>query len=482
MNKLASAINDVLNLTSNEKGALAHKSTLDPVLDYFSRAGAMRQSSELDVSRLFLSALSSDTVLAVKTMFYLRDIRGGQGERKVFRTALVDLANTKPALASAVLKLVPEYGRWDDLFCLFGTKVEAKMLEFLRQSLLNDISAFNEGKAISLLAKWLPSENTSSQKTRNLARKVRSYLNYDSRSYRQLLSKLRNHIDVVERKMCANEWSHIAYEKVPSRAAMIYRKSFESHDSKRYNEFISKVKSGEAKINAGTLYPYDIVQKCLYAKDDTLDVLWSNLPNYIKNPTNALVVADVSGSMMGMPLNVAISLALYISERNSGLWKDKFLTFSQKPELVEVVGKTISQKVSNLSQASWGMNTNLNATFDLILKAAKSHNLSNDDMPKTLFIISDMQFDAACGDKTNFEYMKQQYAACGYDMPKVVFWNVRAAQNSPAKATDENVMLVSGASPSIFEAAVNCSSITPIDSMMEVLNAKRYSLIEEALA
>jgi len=318
-------------------------------------------------------------------------------------------------------------------------------------------------------------------------------MGWNERQYRKALTALRTQINIVEQPMCAREWDAIDYSKLPSRAGFMYRKAFAKRDGDRYQSYLDAVKKGEAKINAGTLYPYDIVEKCLYNNEsnDTLELLWQALPNFMEGKElNGLVVADVSGSMSGRPMAVSISLAMYIAERNTGIWKDKFLTFSGNPSLQTVTGNSLSSKVRNLSKADWGGNTDIQKTFDLILDTAVRNNIPESDMPRKLIIVSDMQFDNCVfmdgtgsgwkysGKKvTNYEAIRIKYAQAGYSLPEVIFWNVNSSDNVPMKAHDSGTALVSGCSPSILTAVLTGNAITPLSLMRDAVYTERYDAV-----
>jgi hypothetical protein len=321
-------------------------------------------------------------------------------------------------------------------------------------------------------------------------------MNLSEKEYRVMLSNLRKKIDIVEHKMCSNNWSEINYSKVPSKAGLMYRKSFMKHDLQRYNAFMLSAVKLESKVNASALYPYEIAQKVqTYAHIDpteelALQALWQNLPDYMENKSfKGLVVADTSGSMtmpMGnvKPIDVSVSLAIYIAERNSGVWKNKFITFSETPEMQTIIGETIVDKIKNLSKSEWGYSTDLIAVFKSILKAAKEDNVAPEDMPEKIFIISDMQFDQACNSnsRTNFEQIKKNYAKHNYKMPDLIFWNVNGAANVPMTIHDSGTCLVSGCSPSILKAVLSGEVISPIDIMKQAVYTERYDLIGTALS
>jgi hypothetical protein len=482
------ALSTEMNNTITANGAKAYESTQNECLDLYGSIGACRNNLTL-AERLFFAAYEQHPETAVRILFYSRDIRGAsQGERAVFRALMPKLAHKNPRIATRLVSLIPYYGRWDDLLCLENTPVWNEVLKTIETQLKTDMSS----DKTSLLAKWLPSINASSKYNKRLGRLIAAHMGWSERQYRKNLSSLRAKIKIVETPMCAKEWSVIDYEHLPSRAAFMYRKAFKKHDETRYSDYLSRVEKGEAKINAGTLYPYDIVNKYLFQgarNDKTLELQWNALPNYMEDlEFNGLVVADVSGSMMnnsGMPMAVSISLAMYIAERNpSKIWKNKFLTFSQAPKLQTILGNNIEEKIRYLQGAEWGMNTDLIAVFNTILKAATENNVAAKDMPQKLIIVSDMQFDVACrsNKRTNFEQIQKMYRKSGYEMPQLIFWNVNASANVPIQADDTGTALVSGCSPAILKSVLSGKIVSPVDVMMDSLYVERYAPIGEVFA
>jgi hypothetical protein len=474
-------LKEKMNVAYTENGAKVYATTKSDLLDFFALGGALRNRSESDIVQLFSRAFAEDKLLALKSAFYFRDIRGGQGERRTFRAILKYLANNYPDIVRKNLHLIPEYGRWDDVYVLVGTPVEKDVANLIRNQFVSDMTS----KYPSLMAKWLKSENASSAETKRLARWTRKVLGLSSRDYRKALTELRTKIKIVEQKMSANQWSEIEYDKLPSKAGMKYRQAFLRHDEERYRAFIEAVKSGKKKMNAKTLYPYEIVAKVPYnprqpVDDETLDAMWKSLPDYVgERNERSIVVADTSGSMWGTPMDVAVSLAIYFAERNKGEFANHFITFSARPQLQEIKGDTISEKVRNLRNAEWGMNTNIEAVFDLILDTAVEHGLSQDEMIDKIYIISDMQFDQCVNGGRNkrlFEEIRERYESHGYKLPQLVFWNVDARQNNfPMSMTETGVQLVSGFSPMLFEHLV--SGISAYELMLKILNSERYSAI-----
>lgn len=449
-----------------ENGAVTFTRSGSACLDFYAQAGAMRKNPE-QALELFIKAFSEDRLTAVKILFYLRDVRGGQGERSLFRTCLEWLGVNESEVFDKIVALVPEYGRWDDLF--FDNE---KCFDLIDKQLEADCNTDRP----SLLAKWLPTINASSDKTRAKAQFMAGKLGWSEISYRKLIRDIRKKIGIVEATMSANKWEDINYSTVPSQASRIYKNAFAKHDEKRYSKFIEKAEKGEVKINASTLYPYQIYKSVQTDYSKTLEALWNQLPDYTQGK-NALVVADVSGSMSGDPMSVSVSLALYFAERNKGQFKDYFITFSGKPTLQKVTGKTLRDKMRGIESAEWEMNTNLQAVFDLILDTAVENKTPASELPETIYIISDMEFDSACEVHTNYEVVKSKYHASGYKVPNIVFWNVdaRSGKNLPAQKDEAGVALVSGFSPVIFKLAVENKNAEEV--MLETINSERYSKI-----
>ncbi|AKQ08544.1 hypothetical protein PQE66_gp229 [Bacillus phage PBC2] len=481
-------LKDEFNESNTTNGAFAYKSTKSDVLDLFATGGAFRNRSDEDVKGLVSKAYAENPELALKALFYLRDITEGQGERRFFRVAMQHLALHHKESLKKNLALVPAFGRWDDLWVLLETSLKADVLAIVKRQLKADKQAEHP----SLLAKWMPSENASSYKTKKYAKIMREHFGVKPKQYRKLLSALRAKLNLVETKLTDGRYGEIQYDKLPSRAGMIYRGAFFKHDEDRYKSFLDSLSKGEVKVNAKALYPNDIVGKILDAtygygwnrrsiseQDIQLfDGQWKNLPDFIgDNAEEALVMADVSGSMYGNPMNVAISLAMYIAERNkSKVYKDNFMTFSSSPELVQIKGGNIVEKVSNISKADWGMSTNIESALHKILDVAVKNGLSNDEVVKKLYIISDMQFNQCVkgADVHIFKNMEKEFNRHGYTFPNIVFWNVNAYNNSPMLMNDVGVQLVSGFSPSILTQLLNANGKTPYDFMLDVILGDRY--------
>lgn len=471
------------NYTNTENGAKTNSSSLSGLIDFFGLGASLRDRSSNDIIQLFSKAFHEDPLKALKILFYFRDIRHGQGERRMFKIILAWLSDEYPSIVKKNLSLIKEFGRWDDILCLQDTKVWPDVLALIKA----EFFVYKTGAKPSLLFKWLPSINASSQKSRQKAKLILNYLNISEKSYRKTLSKARKELQIVERHMCLNQWSEINYQHVPSKASLKYKEAFKRHDKNRYSKFIEDVKAGKSKINASITYPYEIVEKALFYSDnsETLDAIWDSLPNYIKdNPHNGIVVADVSNSMMtgtpkGRPLAISISLALYLAERMKGPFSNHFITFSEKPVLQKIAGKNIREKIRNLAKADWGMSTNLEAVFDLILDTAIKNHATNDDMPQTIYIVSDMEFDISTQNTTtNYELIKSKYNQHGYHKPAIVFWNANARNTQfPITQLDDTTCLVSGCSPIILENLLSGKRISPEQIMLETINKDRYNSI-----
>lgn len=464
-NPLLKAMHKNTSYSTTENGALTFLRSGSNLVDFFAQGGATRNNVSLGLD-LFKKAYAEDPQSALRILFYLRDVRGGQGERNLFRTCLQSLGSDFPEVFTQIIPFVPEYGRWDDLF--FDNPV---CFAAIQAQLSVDIASEHP----SLLAKWLPSINASSAKTRAKAKFIITKLGFKSeKEYRKTLSAIRAKLKVVEIDMSANKWGDINYSAVPSQASRIYKNAFAKHDSVRYAEFINKAEKGEVKINASTLYPYQIYDSVNNNYSKTLEALWNQLPDYTQGK-NALVVADVSGSMYGQPMSVSVSLALYFAERNKGPFKDHFLTFTDDSRLQSIVGNTLKSRMNSIETADWGGSTNIQSAFAAILKAGTENNVSPEDMPSTIYIISDMEFNY-CTSGTNFDGIKAQYERSGYKLPNIVFWNVSARQkNIPVECNTYGVALVSGFSPSVFRLVVE--NKTPEQVMFETINSERYSQI-----
>ena len=477
------------NKTFTENGAVTYSSTLSDCLDLFATVGALRRESEEEIVSRFMRAYTENKDVAMKLLFFARDIRGGLGERRVFRTIIRWLSCNETESLRKNLHYIAEYGRFDDLMILFGTPLEKDMLEYIKTQLYSDLEGMENGGDVSLLAKWLPSVNASNAETKRLAKKVARFLQLDDAAYRKLLVRLRAHIRIIENNLRERDYT-FDYEKQPSKAMFKYRNAFIRNDGERYNEFLNKASCGEVKLNTNVLTPYEIItpffkRNVSDEERNSINATWNALEDFT-NDENALAVIDGSGSMYGgadpIPATVALSLGIYFAERNKGAFKNHFITFSENPQLVEIKGDDILDKVRYCHDYNEVANTNIQKVFELVLNAAKKNNVPQAELPKRLYIISDMEFDYCTDDAnlTNFEYAKKLFEDAGYKLPEVVFWNVSSRnRQQPVTKNEQGVLLVSGCTPRLFSmiADGSISDMAPYEFMMEVLMSERYEKI-----
>lgn len=496
INKLEKNIENSSNISITENGAIGLKSTNKALLDMNFKISSYRNKSTGEIVGDFLYAYEENKVNAILWLFYIRDVRDGIGERRLFRICFKALCFKDKEIAIKLLPLLPEYGRWDDVWLsTFGTPVEQSAFELIKDQLFNDLAnSKKETLQVSLLAKWLPSERTSSKNSRELARKIAAGINLPINKYNRILSELRKHLNIVEQKMSANEWHDIDYSTVPSKSNLIYSSCFSKHDKERRKEYLDSLKTGQTKINAKMLYPYEIINKYNhYMFDETLEQLWMNLKD-IGEMNNVLTVADGSGSMKcrinngcsATAWDVAHSLAIYSSEYLTGEFKNKYVTFSGHPEFVDLSKSvTLKGKIQIAERHSEIANTNIKAVFDMVLKTAVQNNMKQSDIPNTILILSDMEFDgcvridenyysAEKPDQKFFDTIKSEYENAGYKLPRLVFWNITSRTNTiPVKENDLGVALVSGFSTNTFKM-VTSGKLDPFECLLEQLYTDRY--------
>lgn len=471
-NKFLDAMFEETSKGTTENNAVTYIRSGSPLLDFYAQAGAMRPRPD-QALELFKKAYSEDHQSAIRILFYLRDVRGGQGERELFRNCLQWLGDNETETFEKIVGYVSEYGRWDDLF--FDNKV---CFDLIAKQLKED----KDSKTPSLLSKWLPTINASSKTTRAKAKFIAQKIGMNEVEYRKVVRGIRKQLKVVEESMSAQKWDEINYSHVPSQASRIYKNAFKKHDPERYDAFIGKAEKGEAKINAATLYPYQLYMSARFDYSRTLEALWKQLPDYTMGK-NALVVADTSGSMESpgyVPMSVSVSLALYFAERNKGQFKNYFISFSENPKLHKITGDTLIDKMRSIELGDVA-NTNLQAVFHLILETALKNKTPAEELPETIYIISDMEFDQAHSYRSGYsvrlhEAIKEKYEDAGYVMPTIVYWNVNARGNNlPVQHNEYGVAMVSGFSPVIFKMAVEHK--TPLQVMLDTINSERYSKI-----
>ncbi|MDE6604367.1 MAG: DUF2828 family protein [Lachnospiraceae bacterium] len=499
MERLHTMINDKKKMTEN--GAVGYATTGRALVDLNFAVTSLRSMTEAQIIKKFVPAFYEDRMLAMKWLFFLRDARGGLGERRTFRIIIRYLAGNAPEMISGLIDIMAEYGRYDDLLCLFNTALENEVLTVLRTQLEEDITNMSGSGKISLCAKWMPGNNTSSQESRRDAAKLQHFMGMTSREYRQMLSSLRAYLDVTEVYMSADRWNEIDYTKVSSKANIIYRNAFMLHDQARRKDYLKEVQENRAVIHAGVLMPHEIVAQYMVrtgwrmktgAEDVTLEELWKNLPKMASDAGNVLCVVDGSGSMLCpagdgsvTALHVSNALGIYFAEQMSGAYHDKFITFSASPKYVDLsVCRTLREKLELAFANNDCTNTNIEATFELILQTAVRNHLKQQELPGTMLVISDMEFDMAVNSyntETLFDTIGRRFAAYGYKMPKLVFWNVNSRTNViPVRENELGVALVSGFSVNICNMVLS-NELDPFACLKKVLDSERYRKVEERL-
>ena len=488
-----------------ENGAFAYDSTAQgALLDLFSQIGALRPRTEREIEQKFAAAFREDKLLATKMLFYAGDIRqGGLGERRTFRICLHWMAENHPEIVNKNIELIPYFNRFDSWFVLCDTKCESLMWENVAKTLAADMKAYNASVGtkhvpISLLAKWMPSENTSSAKTRQMAMKAQRALQLTPRKYRKMLSALRKHINVTERLMSAGEWGLIDYAKVPSYAMYNYGSAFAKHDHERFDAYLKSVNKGETKINASVLYPYDLVEKYMSSGysfyddrygdcsiknkiDHVVEAQWKALPNYINEGFNIVAMADVSGSMRGRPMASSIGLAIYLAQHNVGAYRNQYMTFTDNPHFINLrEGCSLLEAVQKTASAGVGYSTNLMKGMQEILRVAIANRVPKNEMPKAMLVLSDMEIDNYFRPTARWDFMdtlEAKFHAAGYQCPKLILWNINA-RNDTFLSNREDVILVSGQSASTFKNLVRAlNGMTAYDYMVSILNGKAYEKI-----
>lgn len=504
------------NRSITENGAVGYLTTLHPLVDLNFMVSSLRNRDEEFIVKEFIKAYYESSKYAVKWLFFLRDILEGMGERRTFRICMKYLATSHPEIVKAVLDLIPVYGRYDDLLILLDTDLCDEVCCFIEKQLKMDLSAMQEEKPISLLAKWLPSINTSSQETRRLAKILVNKLNISEREYRKSLAALRAYGNVVEVKMSDSKWDTIEYEKVPAKANLKYDAAFAKHDKERRGEYLLKVFMGDAKLNGKGIMPYEVVHRYFKGqycggrglKDDLLaEMMWKNiLEQGFQNDwgfDDCIVVADGSGSMYAnasgstsvTAIEICNSLAIYFAEQLRGAFHNKAITFSARPQFIDLEnGKGLKEKLEIMLAHNEVANTNIEAVFDMLLDMAISKEVPAEELPKQVLIISDMEFDAASSPgfwrneqwskftPTLFEIIGKRYEKAGYKVPRLIFWNVCGRTDTiPQVSNEEGICLLSGFSQNAMKIAVQKEKKDPYDSLIQVLDGPRYEAVEAAI-
>lgn len=460
--------NFLTNVTTTDNGALTLKSSTDKLVDLFFIAGASRNIPEKDITNLFDEAYASDNILAMKLLFWSRDIRGGIGERRFFNIILNHISIIDNDLYKKISVLIPEYGYWKDY--IKDENLKNIDFKYIRKQLIDEKN--------TLLAKWLPRKGPVFN---NLFKE----LSTTPKELRKILVELSK--NGIEQKICSKNFDSINYSQVPSLCFKRNSKVFYKFDETRFSAFIEAAKNGEVKVNASAIFPYQLYQKYKQSnystnEFDAIKVQWENLPNYIKDSKESfLPVCDVSGSMNGLPMDISISLGVYLSERNNSAFKDTVLTFSTTPTIEHLKGDII-EKFNSLINAHWGGSTDIEKTYNLILDYAIAQNVKQEDLPTTLLIISDMEFNNCTRNNFIYDDINITFNEKGYIAPKLCFWNVNGrVGNIPTTTKSKDIALVSGASPSIIQSLLSGGDFTPQGIMLTTLNNERYNLISEIL-
>lgn len=463
--------------TLTENGMVTNSSSLNDCVNLFFQIGAMRGQDKSRLINMFIKAYEENSLTAMRILFWVRDVRGGAGERQIFKDIIKYLANNRTETMRKNLSLISEYGRWDDLLSLVGTSLEIDALSLI---------AFELKHRNGLVSKWMPRPNVNDREKKRQSNALMKFLKLTPSSYRKMLSESSK---TVEQLMCAKEFDKINYSHVPSKAMSDYMSAFGKRDGKRFTAFIESVKKGDVKINASAVYPYDIIKNLKCGNYNGADAQWNALPNYLENNKERLLpVVDVSGSMEcpagNNPnvtcMDVAISLGMYISERNEGAFKDSFITFSDRPQLQYLKGLLL-ERYLQLSRANWSMSTNIENVFTLILTTAVKNNVPESEMPTMVLILSDMEFNSGTSgnwNKTAQENLEYKYMESGYRIPKIVYWNMQVRNdNFPVKFNEEGVSLVSGFSPSLLTSVLSGKDLTPYSMMIKIVSSERYSAV-----
>lgn len=466
----------------NTKGSQYYISTYDANLDVF--AGVSRFNDSDEIISKFKKALAEDKTLALANLLYILDIRGGKGERLIFKTIFRYLCQNERELALVILPKIAEYGRWDYILEGIDTQIDEEVIALIRSQIGSDLENDNP----SLLAKWLPSHRTHGVNN-ELAKILVKKLQISEEEYRKTLSKIRKKLNLIENNLTNKDYSSIEFEKVPTKAMLKYKESFNRNCNEKYSKYLEEVQSGSKKINTTGLFCYEIVKDILLripVDDKLFNLMWNNQKDFLNGyDKNLMVVADTSGSMTEygcLPLANSVGLALYIAERNKGAFKNHFITFSERPKLQEVIGNTITEKIHNIECEV--ANTDIDKVFELLLQTAEQERAKQDEMPSHLIIISDMEFDQGVYSKqgTNFAGWKKAFEDKGYKLPQIVFWNVAGnTMGVPTTKFDNDVAMVSGFSTVILENLVNIDNYNPSMVMMKTLE-KYIKILQEEVA
>lgn len=490
MNRFVDAMSYSTSIKKTENGAIAHSTSGNSLVDLFSTIGSLRGRNEKDIIDKFQVAFNGDPLLATKMVYYARSIRvgNGLGERRTPRVIWKYMAQKYPEIMKKNMEYIPFFGRWDDLLVFVGTTCEDKMWDIFKNQFLKDIQNMESGEPISLLCKWIKSPNSKNQYNRKIGNKFCRVLNMDSKKYCSTLSKMREYLKLTERYMAQNRWTDIEYPTVPSRSMHIHKNAFRRRDEDRFNSYLESLVKGETKINASTMYPYDLVLPYLNSntsKDVVIEEQWKALPNYVEGDKNVIVMADVSGSMFcsnRRPIATSIGLAIYFAQRNKGDFAGCYMTFTDKPTFLKVKDSSLYDNVNYVRHAGVGYNTNLEKAFMKILDTAVQNHISQDEMPVSLVVVSDLEIDKYTYNSQHwsfFEEMKNRYHNAGYEIPNIVMWNVEARNDTfHASSIDSRIQFFSGQSPATFKNVLDNIGKTPYEAMVSTLSNPVYDCIK----
>lgn len=499
MGAVKETLNEIpYNVSVTENGAIGYKTTGHPLLDINFAASSLRNKSDGEIVDMFEKAYCDTPLDSILWLFYFRDVRGGMGERRSFRIILRHMAESHPEVIAGVIPYIAEYGRYDDMWVLLETNFRKPVLELIKKQIVSDLNGEKENKSISLLGKWLPSRCSKNLKNKEYVRVICDGFGITPYTYQKITSTLRKHLKIVECDMSAGRWSVIDYNKVPAKANLLYNSAFLKHDEERRRKFLSALENHEegVKINAGTLFPHDIVHKYWnHGKlDQTLEELWKALPGGT-GYTDVMIVCDGSYSMHKLidkksslqAMEACFALTIYFAERAEGVFKNRFITFSSRPKYVDIGNcKTLIDKLNCLLRHNECSSTDIKKVFDMILETAVNNHLTQDQLPGTVLVLSDMEFDNpyACNPRLNatlFDYITKRYKNAGYKMPRLAFWNLCSRTGTiPVKENENGLVLVSGFSPVTMKMVMS-GNLDPFDAMLDVLYTERYRPIYETV-
>lgn len=504
LNPSNTQVNTQISRTEND--AIAHVSTGNAFVDFFGTFGSMRGMAKERIQDAFNRVFTINPVDAVKLLFYFRDAREGAKEKQIFLDVYKQWIDSDNELAYKLLPFVPEFGYWKDINNLIEYAYEKNMrfssfaMGMYAIQLKSDLAG-TEGR--SLAGKWVFDENYARKTTKNKAifneflKICKELTGISSKEdYRKAIVKLRKELNVVEVKMSAQQWNEIDFASVPAKAHNLYRKALQRHDPERYAAYMAEVEAGTSTIKAQVLTPVELIKP--YVKrgswsdladttlDRTVEAQWKALPDYVSE--DVLVMADTSSSMFAGsyseksgvdPIHVSIALGVYLAQRNKGAFKNEVVTFDSQPEFVTLSGKSLHADVEILKKMPWGGSTNVSAAFDLILKLAKKNNVKPEDMPKYLMVVSDMQFDSTGEDFSPASRARAKFVSAGYEMPRMIWWNVEARSSNTFPEPDRNgTFHISGFSPAVLRNVFRAIDGNTMDAIQEILDNPRYAFVE----